>query len=579
MLRTDHGLLALAFGALALGFALLVSARLRGFLVAIVGDYFRAEQGPFNLAVLRIVFFGTLILMLPRPGELSDFAALPSDLMDPPAIVEIVADSLPLSPGLATAAWVASVVLCAMAALGIYTRFAIIALLPCVAYVLTIPQLFGKVDHYHHVLWFAAILAFSRCADTLSVDAVRRGWREGVVEPISRSRAYALPLRLIWLLVGLIYFFPGLYKLWFDKLEWFAPETLRNIMWAKWYELDWIPALRIDEVPLLLSLAAAATIVFELGFVFAVFSNRLRPFLPFFAIAFHNGLGLILRIPFWPLQAVQFSLIDWEAVSRRLVRRPLEFVYDAECGICRRTVGAMRALAIPGGVAWRPAQEHPGPRESLLSELHVFDGDVAFTGFEAYRRLARRLPPLWPIVPLLYVPGVPAVGQRVYERVSFSRLCEPAAERRSTPQPSPRPEAPLRALKLTGGVLVASVILAGVWGEVRAWPVATYPTFAGKREDTRTTILYEASTREGTTERGRLVDLTGLPTGRAAGLENSIIGAPDPAARQARIEALVELAPDSYTEISVFRAVVSLDPARDGAVLTKQPETGAAPVR
>lgn len=39
---------------------------------------------------------------------------------------------------------------------------------------LGIPNLYGKVDHYHHLVWFAVLLASSPCADALSLDRARR---------------------------------------------------------------------------------------------------------------------------------------------------------------------------------------------------------------------------------------------------------------------------------------------------------------------------------------------------------------------------------------------------------------------
>ncbi|MFE1744162.1 hypothetical protein [Coleofasciculus sp. H7-2] len=84
-------------------------------------------------------------------------------------------------------------------------------------YALGIPQFFGKVDRDHHLLWFSAILAASRCGDYFSGDAIFTAWKRadrGVVEPPSSSSIYALPLRFVWLLLGIIYFFLGFWKFW-----------------------------------------------------------------------------------------------------------------------------------------------------------------------------------------------------------------------------------------------------------------------------------------------------------------------------------------------------------------------------
>jgi len=71
-----------------------------------------------------------------------------------------------------------------------------------------------------------------------------------------------------------------------------------------------------------------------------------------------------------------------------------------------------------------PANVPPGLDPArLMAEMHVVapDGRVDH-GFRAFRRLAWDLPPLWPLVPLLYLPGVPTIGQRLYLWVARNRF-------------------------------------------------------------------------------------------------------------------------------------------------------------
>lgn len=66
-------------------------------------------------------------------------------------------------------------------------------------------------------------------------------------------------------------------------------------------------------------------------------------------------------------------------------------------------------------------------RADLLLEMHVVDtGGRVWRGFDAFRRLALVLPLLWPLLPLLYLPGAPALGRAVYGRVAASRTREEA---------------------------------------------------------------------------------------------------------------------------------------------------------
>jgi hypothetical protein len=56
--------------------------------------------------------------------------------------------------------------------------------------------------------------------------------------------------------------------------------------------------------------------------------------------------------------------------------------------------------------------------------MHVLtpDGRRVYHGFAALRWLAWRLPLLWPLAPLLYLPGIPSLGQRLYLWIARNRF-------------------------------------------------------------------------------------------------------------------------------------------------------------
>jgi hypothetical protein len=68
-----------------------------------------------------------------------------------------------------------------------------------------------------------------------------------------------------------------------------------------------------------------------------------------------------------------------------------------------------------------PVPVEPG---RALEEMHLVtpDGSCLYHGFGAVRWLAWRLPLLWPVAPLLYIPGVPALGQKLYLWVARHRF-------------------------------------------------------------------------------------------------------------------------------------------------------------
>lgn len=138
----------------------------------------------------------------------------------------------------------------------------------------------------------------------------------------------------------------------------------------------------------------------------------------------------------------------------------LHVIYDDHCGFCIRSLKVCRALDLgkrlefhgssrvrPGGGAAGAATASP-LRPGAFPELAHADFDNAmFTvapdrsvarGFFAFRRIAREVPLLWPLLPLFYLPGSGAVGPRVYAWVARNRRrfgC--ASEVCELPEPRP----------------------------------------------------------------------------------------------------------------------------------------------
>ena len=107
-------------------------------------------------------------------------------------------------------------------------------------------------------------------------------------------------------------------------------------------------------------------------------------------------------------------------------------LYDGDCPLCRRSVETLRRLdwmdrlgyadaRDPG--AW-PETDIPLDRERMLEEMHLLTPDRRriHVGFDAFRWVAARLPLLWAVWPLLYLPGVPRLGRRAYRWVARNRF-------------------------------------------------------------------------------------------------------------------------------------------------------------
>lgn len=126
-------------------------------------------------------------------------------------------------------------------------------------------------------------------------------------------------------------------------------------------------------------------------------------------------------------------------------------LYDGQCPLCQRSVQILKRLdwlhRLDYGDARDesnvPALSPPLQPSRLMEEMHLVapDGRSVYHGFRAFRWMAWRLPLLWPIAPFLYLPGMPALGQRVYRWIARNRFhlvpCEEGECRVSHAAPLP----------------------------------------------------------------------------------------------------------------------------------------------
>ncbi len=471
-----------------------------------VSVFFTAVTHPINLAVFRIVFFGCLFTAV-NPAEIVWFSQLPPELQFAPTGLGWLLTNLPINQTLASISSYLIRLFALTGILGLFSRTSATLTVLLGIYALGIPQFFGKVNHYHHLLWFAAILAASRCGDMFSIDAVWAAWKRadrGVVEPPAESQVYALPLRFVWLLIGIIYFFPGFWKVWLSGFDWALSENFKFQLYNKWSELDgWLPFFRLDQYPLLYKPLALGAIIFELSFIFLIFWPRVRSLMAVGGIIFHAMVGKFMQIHnFWTLQANYVAFFDWHAFFQRLgswlYPQQLYLVYDGNCQLCRRTIACLRVFDLLGRITYVNALDSQALRrqglawldyDALMVDIHAVVQKQTWAGFAAYRVLAARMPIFWPILPLLSVWPIPKLGNQIYRRVADSRTCQ-VAHLLASDSRLGKINSPHRTLAITAVGLFLLVInsICGLAGIYRAWPFALYPPFAVLAKETRESL-------------------------------------------------------------------------------------------
>ena len=193
----------------------------------------------------------------------------------------------------------------------------------------------GQLLHFENLMvLYLVILALSPAADAWSIDA-RRRCRRGVVQVPAESSAYGWPIALASLVLVITYVVAGIAKLRYGGLDWVFGDTLRNHVAyaaARSDLLGGTPSplaewgVRLDRM---WPLAAAGTIVVELGAPVALLGGRLRTtwviatwlmhlgILAFMLIAFPFPLFLVAFAPLYRIERLWTDRPSW-------LRRPLD---------------------------------------------------------------------------------------------------------------------------------------------------------------------------------------------------------------------------------------------------------------
>lgn len=527
-------------------------------------SFFQKETSPYNLALFRIAIFG---LLLTRDLDSAQwYAQLPDSLQFPPPglsfIVPFVPTDLTLIAATKLVFWGASI--CGM--IGLYTRLSTTVALLSGLYVMGIPQLYGKVNHYHHLIWFTALLVPSRCADVLSVDALWNARNEETPTSPQPDRTYAIPIRYAWLLLGLIYFFPGFWKFVSEGFGWAFSENLKYQLRTHWFTKGHMPFFRMDQYPLLYQGGAFFTLLFEIGFIFTLPFRWVRPLGAFTAFLFHESTRLFLSIYFWTVYPVLVFFFDVRKLlvraSESLFSSQLTLTYDEDVSWQSTVVGMLLRLDLldrlqvqKRGVVTegdRPSVEEesnllavsaPSADENALWKRGRFQ-------FPAGLRLVRYVPPT-----LLLLPLGPFV-----KRMSWS-----------TPVSKSSRSTGALAIHLVGGLLVAANLVCGV-AKINSYPFSVYPMFAVKGDSTvktlRITGIEESGASVDVLSGVQEHDLAGFAPGRLRGLIRSIFRVDDPSERTQKLRALWSVLREqradlrSISSVQFYEATYSNDPDR-----------------
>ena len=458
-----------------------------------IKNFFTAKGHPINLAMFRIGFFWFLFNSYGR--GLTWYGQIPEELKIGPLGSRWLVKRMPTDERtIRYTSWLFRF-FCLTGMVGLFTRLSAFLATVLGVYVIGLPHFFGKVSHNHHLLWFPAILSASRSADVFSLDALLLAWKRaehGVTAPPNASRLYALPLRFIWLLFGVIYFFPGFWKFWDSGLDWVLSENIKYIVFKKQVKApEWEPDFKIYKYSLLYKPGALMTLIFEMGFVFLIFLPRGPLAALIGGVTFHKMTELTLGIPFRKLRQCYIVFVDWHAlfilIGRTLYQSPMIVSYNGNSKLSRRTMASLRVFDIFEQVSYVNAQ---------TTEIVATKGKKHWHGFFAYRALAARIPILWPLLPFLYLWPIPTIAKQLYQQWAESPSVPSLAtlSRKDDGEASPWDIIPqtrsghriegdnslrsIIAVSLIATLLFVVNALFGIKKITQAWPFACYPLFS-----------------------------------------------------------------------------------------------------
>jgi len=399
---------------------------------------------PTDLGVSRLLFFSILFLFY-LPQDFSGWATVSSAFWAPTTFFKLL--HVPVLSEFALMAlqiiWKLALLL---VAIGLWTRVSLMTSAALGFYLLGLPHNFGKTHHFDALIVLVmAGLAFSRCGDAWSVDALIRAARRSgpVADRPAPSGEYTWPIRLVWCLMSIVFFSSGFSKLRTSGLSWINAENLAIILQQANYHTSnadpWFGALSLRMAGWAWAcwLLAASTYVFELGYPLALCFVPARWIVVPGMFMTQLGIRAFMGPTFQQFWFCNMFWIPWRRagawLEARLPKRAaMTIIFDGSCGLCQATVSVVRQLDLLHRIDIRnaltewPELQRRFPhltQDACLQDMHGVTADGrTVVGFDTYRTMAWPLPLGWLLLPMLYAPGVRPIGQRVYRWVANRRF-------------------------------------------------------------------------------------------------------------------------------------------------------------
>ena len=174
----------------------------------------------------------------------------------------------------------------------------------------------------------------------------------------------------------------------------------------------------------------------SLGLVRTDTTNRVKRLLIVCGLLIHGAIFLMMDVGTFSLTVFTAYLgllldDDFRTIRGRLsAARPIVVLYDGRCGLCNTSVFILSMLDWLHNFSFANYHDPENRKRyapnlglnALSKEMHIRLGDGSYRkGFFAFRIVAWRVPVLWPLAPLGYLPGAGFIGSKVYAYVANHR--------------------------------------------------------------------------------------------------------------------------------------------------------------
>lgn len=121
---------------------------------------------------------------------------------------------------------------------------------------------------------------------------------------------------------------------------------------------------------------------------------------------------------------------DFTWMKKLFSGKKISVLFDGHCGLCLRSIFVLQICDCAKRlryVDFRDMQEHKKyasdiATADLIRAMHIrYASGKTYQGFDAFRALSWHLPPLFPLLPFLSIPGTAQIGRRIYAKIAKRR--------------------------------------------------------------------------------------------------------------------------------------------------------------